>query len=73
MQTSLATLLIISASVIFVSVLVGYSVAIVQQTLSGESIPQLDRLTSFENHLLNQTDSLFNLTQPVLPGQSPLP
>ena len=72
MQTSVATLLLITSTVILAAVVVDYAVNIVQLTLNTENIPQLDRIRNIESSILNQTDSLFNQTQPGLPNQ-PLP
>ena len=73
METSVATLLLITATVILAAVVVDYAVGIVQTTLNTQNIPQLDRIKNIENSILNQTDSFFNQTQPQLPNQPPLP
>jgi hypothetical protein len=69
METTVATLLLITSSVILMCVVVDYAVTTVQQTLNTQNIPQLDRIRGMENNLLNQTDSVFNQTQPDLPTQ----
>ena len=71
MQTTIATLLLITSAVILVFVVVDYSVTIIQQTLNTQNNPQLARLKNIESNILSQTDSLFNQTQPVLPTQPP--
>ena len=71
MQTTIATLLLITSAVILVFVVVDYSVTIIQQTLNTQNNPQLARLKNIENNILSQTDSLFNTTQPELPAQPP--
>jgi hypothetical protein len=43
----------------------------VEQVANTDNIPQLDRIKNIENNLLNQTDQLFNETQPQLPSQPP--
>jgi hypothetical protein len=68
MQSTVATLLLITSAVILTCIVVDYAVVTIQQTLQTTNIPQLDRLRNIQNSLLNQTDSLFNQTQP----QSPL-
>ena len=67
MQTTVATLLLITSAVILTCVVIDYAVVVVQQTVQTTNIPQLDKLRSIENSVLNQTDSLFNQTtsQPV--------
>ena len=72
LETAVATLILITSAVIFACVVVDYAVAIIQQTLDMENIPQLGRIRDFESNILNQTESFFNQTQPGLPNQ-PLP
>lgn len=72
MQTTVATLLLITSAVVLACVVVDYAVVVVQNTLQTTNIPQLDRLRDIESSILNQTDSLFNQTQPV-PADSPPP
>lgn len=72
MQTSIAALLLVTAAVMFTCVVVNYGVAVVEQTLGTNNNPQLDQIKSFENNILNQTDQLFNETQPQQPSL-PLP
>jgi hypothetical protein len=69
MEATIATLLLITSSVILMCVVVDYAVTIVQQTLNTQNIPQLDRIRSIEGNLLNQTDSVFNQTQTEMPIQ----
>jgi len=71
-QTSIATLLLVTSVVILTCVVIDYAVNIVQATLNTDDIPQLGRLRDIENRLLNQTDSLFNEPQPE-PTNQPLP
>jgi hypothetical protein len=66
LQTTVATLLLITASVMLTCVVVDYAVSVVQTTLQTQNIPQLDRLRDIQNFILNQTDSLFNQTLPDL-------
>ncbi len=71
MQTQVASLLLITSSVILASIVVGFAVNISQQTLSVEDNPQLERLQGLQDQMLNQTstwlDGLqnysFNITQ----------
>jgi len=57
MQTQVASLLLITSSVILASIVVGFAVNISQQTLSVEDNPQLERLQSLQDQMLNQTST----------------
>jgi hypothetical protein len=72
LQTSVATLLLVTAAVVLACVVVNYAVTVVEQTLNTENIPQLDRIKKLESNIFNQTDQLLNETQPQLPSQ-PMP
>jgi hypothetical protein len=72
LQTSVATLLLVTAAVVLACVVVNYAVTVVEQTLDTENIPQLDRIKKLESNIFNQTDQLLNETQPQLPSQ-PMP
>jgi hypothetical protein len=69
LQTSVATLLLVTAAVVLACVVVNYAVNIVEQTLNTENIPELDHIKNLESNIINQTDHLFNETQPQLPSQ----
>jgi hypothetical protein len=71
MQTSIATLLLLTTGVVLACIVVNYAVSITEQALNTENIPQLDRIKNLENNVLDQTDHLFNETQPQLPSQPP--
>ena len=71
MQTSVATLLLVTAAVMFACVVVNYGVAVVEQTLNTNNNPQIEHIKIFENNILNQTNELFNETQPQLPSLPP--
>ncbi len=60
MQTTVATLLFVTSAVILVCVVVDYAVVIFEQTLDTEDMPQIDRIRTLENIILNQTDNLIN-------------
>ena len=72
LQTSLASILLITASVMLTCVVIDYAVSVMQTTLQTTNIPQLDRLRGIQNSILNQTDSLWNQTQ-ALPQNTLLP
>ncbi len=69
MQTTVATLLLITSAVILTCVVVDYAVGIIQATLNTDNIPQLARIRNIENGIQNQTDSFFNQTSPEIPTQ----
>ncbi len=71
METSVATLLLVTSAVVLACVVVNYAVNITEQVLNNKNIPQLDRIKNFENNIFNKTDRLFNQTQPQLPDQPP--
>jgi hypothetical protein len=60
MQTTVATLLFVTSAVILACVVVDYIVLIFEQTLDTEDMPQIDRIRTLENMILNQTDNLIN-------------
>ena len=60
MQTTVATLLFVTSAVILACVVVDYTVVIFEQTLDTEDMPQIDRIRTLENIILNQTDNLIN-------------
>ena len=71
METTVATLLLVTSTVILACVVVDYAVSIMEQTLNTQNIPQLSRIRSIQDSILNQTDQLFNSTLPQLPTEPP--
>ena len=69
LETSVAVLLLVASAAVLACVVVNYAVTVVEQTLNTQSIPELGRIRNLENSILNQTDSLFNQTEPELPNQ----
>ena len=69
MQTTVATLLLITSAVLLTCVVIDYAVGIIQQTLNTDNIPQLAKIRDIENRIQNQTDSLFNQA----PSEPPTP
>ncbi len=72
MQAQVASLLLIVSSVAFASVVVGFATVIMQQSLDINSNPQIEKIQSLQDQMLNQTDSwldgldqALNQTQPV--------
>ena len=71
METTVTSLLLVTAAVVLACVVVNYAVNAVEQAVNTDNISQIDRIKNIENNLLNQTDQLFNETQPQLPSQPP--
>lgn len=71
MDSAVATLLLVTASVVLACIVVDYAVNIVQQTINTNNIPQLNQLKTFENNLLNETTNVMNQTQVTLPSPTP--
>jgi len=68
LQTSVATLLLLTAAVIITCIVVNYAVTVVEQTLNTQNNPELTRLKNLESSVMNQTDQVLNETQPLLPS-----
>jgi len=68
MEASVATLLIVVSAVILASVVIDYTVAVFEETLKMDDMPQLDRIRDLQDSLLNQTDRLLNETQAQILG-----
>ena len=71
METTVATLLLVTSTIVLACVVVNYAVTVIEQTLNTQNIPQLDRLKSIQDNILNQTDRMFNDTLPQLPTDPP--
>jgi len=56
MEAAVATLLLVTASVVLACVVVTYAVTSIEQTVNTQNIPQIAQLKSFENRLLNETN-----------------
>ena len=56
MEAAVATLLLVTASVVLACVVVTFAITTVEQTINTQNIPQIQQLKNFENRLLNQTD-----------------
>ena len=69
MQSTVATLLLVTTAVVLVCVVVNYSVTVMEQSLNSQNIPQMSNIRNLENNLLNQTSQLMNETQPQIPDQ----
>ncbi len=67
-QSTLATLLLITSTVVFACIVIDYAAGVAEQTLGTRDLPGLERLRGLESSVLNQTDFLLNQTLPVGPG-----
>ena len=56
----MANVLLITASVLFASIVVCYSVEIMQQTVNMEDTVQMEKILELRDLMMNQTDELFN-------------
>ncbi|MBC7131313.1 hypothetical protein H5T51_08935 [Candidatus Bathyarchaeota archaeon] len=63
MYSSVPTLLLLVASVLFACIVVDYAIATVERILQTSDIPQIEQIRALENSLLNQTDILINQIQ----------
>jgi hypothetical protein len=71
LETTVATLLLVTSTIVLACVVVNYAVSVLEQTLNTENIPELDRIRSIQDSILNQTDRLYNSTLPSLPTDPP--
>jgi predicted PurR-regulated permease PerM len=70
MEAAVATLLLVTASVVLACVVVTYAVTSIEQTINTQNIPQIAQLKSFENRLLNETNAVNGALQQV-PSPTP--
>jgi hypothetical protein len=73
MQTQLASLLLIVSAVALSSVVVGFAVAISEQTLDLNSNPQVERIQNLQDQMLNETNGWFDSMQGILLNQTSPP
>ena len=74
MEVSVASLLLLTASVVLACICVTYAVNIVQQTINTSNLPDGGVIKSMETQLLNESQALYNQAQPgSLPVPSPTP
>ncbi len=82
MQSTLATLLLVTSAVVLTCVVVEFAVVSMEQTLQTSNMPQMDRIRNLESMMLNQTENLFNQAMTnqtmtnqtlALPQTAPLP
>jgi hypothetical protein len=65
MQTTLATLLLITSAVMLTCVVVDYAVGIFVNVLQTDNLPQIAKIRDLESIILNQTNNLLNQTENV--------
>ena len=70
MEAAVATLLLVTASIVLACVVVTYAVTTIEQTINTQNMPELAQLRNFEDRLLNQT-YLINGTLPQMPNPTP--
>jgi predicted PurR-regulated permease PerM len=70
LEAAVATLLLVTASVVLACVVVTYAVTSIEQTINTQNIPQIAQLKSFENRLLNETNVM---NGPLQQAPSPTP
>ena len=70
METAVATLLLVVASVVLACTVITYAVATIEQNVNTQNMPELNQLKNLENSLLNQT-YVVNGTLPQLPNPTP--
>jgi hypothetical protein len=76
LQTTVSTLLLVTASVVLACIVVDYGVNIFQTALQTQDFPGMDRYKNLENQVLNQTDttiSQYGNQTATLPQTSPTP
>jgi hypothetical protein len=62
---------LVTATVLFAVIVVNYAVSTFQQFITVEDNPQLSRLKTLEESLINQTSILYNQTIPAIPNNPP--
>lgn len=69
METTVAALLLVTASVVLACVVVEYAVNIIQVTVDTHNIPEVNKLQDYVNNLLDETKGSINGT--AVQGQDP--
>ena len=70
METAVATLLLVVASVVLACTVVTYAVATIEQTVNTQNMPWVNELNNTVNNLVNHT-GIDNETLPQLPNPTP--
>jgi hypothetical protein len=70
MQTELSVLLLVTASVMLTCVVIGYGVSIFETAMNNADVPELQKISSIKDSVLNQTDNLLNETGLIQSNQT---
>ncbi len=70
MQTQIASILMITSTVIFASIVVGFAATITEQTLSVEDNKQLERIQNLQDKMLNETNTWLDGLQDISSNQT---
>lgn len=70
MQSTVASLLLVTSAVALACFTVNYSVVIAEQYIQVQNGPLFDRLNNLQEYVLNQTDSMFDQTQIPMPSNT---
>ena len=70
METAVATLLLVVASVVLACTVITYAVATIEQSVNTQNVGELGSLQKSVNIWLNDT-GIGNVTQPQLPTPTP--
>ena len=70
LETAVATLLLVVASVVLACSVVTYAVVNVEQAINTQNNPQINYLKNLENSIMNQTN-VMNGTLPQMPAPPP--
>jgi hypothetical protein len=71
METTVAALLLVTASVILACVVVNYAVNIAQVSVNTHNLPEVNKLQNYVNNLLNETQSTMDGNATQIPDPSP--
>ncbi len=69
-QTQLASLLLIVSTVALASVVIGFAVAISEQTLSLDNNPQINQIKSLQDKMLNETNLWLDDLHDIMANQT---
>jgi len=70
LEAAVATLILVTASVVLACVVVTLAVTTIEQTMNTQNVPQMQQLKNLENKLLNETN-VMNGALPQAPSPTP--
>ncbi len=74
METTVATLLLVSASVVLACVVVNYAINTALVTMNTDSLPEVDQLKEYISQYQNETDAIIRgLDSQPSPTPTPIP